>query len=140
MNTCYNQSHFFTPYSPIHLADHSLTHWRRKMLLLYVDQCPSRYCVVTHSFTHITTLFFRSLIYSLTEVVFISLVHTEKSYLRYCVVTHLFTHITETSLFSLRTSSQICRWKEQRYIKNSERLKRRDMFNRSLSHWSSYCT
>jgi len=79
------------------------------MLLLYIDQCPLRYWVVTHSLTHITTLFFRSLIYSLTDIVFISLVHTEKSYSRSCVATHLLTHITKISLFSLRKSSHICR-------------------------------
>jgi len=115
---------------------HLPSHWC-KILLLYIDQCPSRYCVVTHS---LTTLFFRSLIYSLTDVVFISLVHTEKSHSRYCVVTHLFTHITKISLFNLRPSSHICRWKQQHYIQNVERLKRREMFLRSWWHCSSYST
>jgi hypothetical protein len=95
-------SYFFAPYSPIFLLiTHLLTHWCHPYIAS-IHRSVTLVLLFCDSLTHITThLFFRSLSYLLTDVVFMSLVHTDKSYSRYCIVIQLHNRITKSPSLTL---------------------------------------
>ena len=73
-----------------------LTHWHRKMSILYTDKCPTPYCVVTHSLTSQHYSFAQSFTVSLTS----SLFHlsTQKNRTRAIVLRLTYSLISQKSL------------------------------------------